>query len=338
MDLNTIWFLLIGILLTGYALLDGFDFGVGAFHLFARKEDERRILLNSIGPVWDGNEVWLVVGGGALFAAFPHVYATVFSGFYLAFILLLFALIFRAASIEFRGKLSSPAWQGLWDTVFSFSSILAPILIGVAFGNVVWGVPIDPEKEFAGTFLSLLHPYSLLMGVTVLALFMMHGALYLWMKTEGDLEEKVRKWAGGAFVFFSVCFGLVTAATFRFVPRMITAFGKEPLFCLVPLLAIFILLSIPWHIKEGRKGAAFISSSAVIIFLMMLFGIGMYPDLIASNPNPERSLTIYNAASSEKTLSIMLTIALIGMPLVLTYVTVIYRVFRGKVKLDSSSY
>src|SRR5208282_5371379 len=196
-DLNTIWFILVGVLFTGYAMLDGFDLGIGALHLFTKDDNERRILLNSIGPVWDGNEVWLVTGGGALFAAFPNVYATVFSGFYLAFILLLFALIFRAVAIEFRSKQPMHWWRQMWDIGFSAGSILSALLIGVAMGNIAWGIPIDANGEFAGT---------------TVALFMMHGAIYGLMKTEGALHDKLRGWAMNSIIFFVVCAAITTMA------------------------------------------------------------------------------------------------------------------------------
>ena len=169
LDLNTVWFMLIGVLFTGYAMLDGFDLGVGALHLFAKKDEERRIMLNAIGPVWDGNEVWLVTGGGALFAAFPNVYATVFSGFYFAFVLLLVALIFRAVAIEFRSKQPMRWWRQMWDVGFSLGSLLSSFLIGVAMGNIAWGVPIDARGEYAGTFWTLMRPYPVLLGVTTVS-------------------------------------------------------------------------------------------------------------------------------------------------------------------------
>jgi cytochrome d ubiquinol oxidase subunit II len=193
-DLNSIWFILIGVLFTGYAILDGFDLGIGALHLFTKNDEERRIMLNSIGPVWDGNEVWLVTGGGALFAAFPNVYATAFSGFYLALMLLLAALIFRAVAIEFRSKRPERWWRQTWDIGFSAGSILSALLIGVALGNIAWGVPIGADGEFAGTFLGLLKPYPILIGVTTVALFMMHGAIYGVMKTE---ENSTTSYAAG---------------------------------------------------------------------------------------------------------------------------------------------
>ena len=208
MDWQTLWFILVGVLLSGYAILDGFDLGVGALHLFVKSDQERRIFLNSIGPIWDGNEVWLVTGGGALFAAFPEVYATVFSGFYLAFMLLLVALIFRGVAIEFRSKQPMAWWRNLWDISFSVSSILSSFLIGVALGNIAWGIPIGQDHEFAGTFLSLLKPYPILLGITTVALFMMHGSIYIVLKTEGPLQEKLKGWVHNTMIFFILCYGL----------------------------------------------------------------------------------------------------------------------------------
>ncbi len=213
LDLNTVWFLLIGVLFTGYAMLDGFDLGVGALHLFTKKDEERRIMLNAIGPVWDGNEVWLVTGGGALFAAFPNVYATVFSGFYFAFVLLLVALIFRAVAIEFRSKQPMRWWRQMWDVGFAAGSILSSFLIGVAMGNIAWGVPIDARGEYAGTFWTLLRPYPILLGVTTVSLFMMHGSIYAVMKTEGELHRKLRGWINNTIILFIICYATMTMAT-----------------------------------------------------------------------------------------------------------------------------
>jgi len=194
MILSILWYGLVGGLFIGYAILDGFDLGVGAWHLFVKKDEERRLLLNSIGPVWDGNEVWLVTAGGALFAAFPEAYATVFSGFYIPFMLLLACLIFRAVAIEFRSKQPMAWWRRMWDVSFSASSILSALLIGVALGNLIYGVPLTADHEFAGTFFGMLHPYALLVGVTTVALFMMHGAIYVVLKTEGEVQAKFRRW------------------------------------------------------------------------------------------------------------------------------------------------
>jgi cytochrome d ubiquinol oxidase subunit II len=338
LDLNTTWFILIGVLFTGYAILDGFDLGVGALHLFTKKDEDRRILLNAIGPVWDGNEVWLVTGGGALFAAFPDVYATVFSGFYLAFILLLVALIFRAVAIEFRSKQPMRWWRQMWDVGFAFGSVLSGLLIGVAMGNIGWGVPIDERGEFAGTFLGLLGPYPLLLGVTTVALFAMHGAIYATMKTEGELHERLRGWINNTIIFFIICYAVTTMATLLYVPHMAARVRANPWLFSIALLNMLAIANIPREVTRRRHGRAFLSSCVAMISLMALFGLEMYPNLVLSNPNPANSLTIHNAASSQKTLGIMLTIALIGVPVVLAYTGSIYWIFRGKVKLDRMSY
>jgi len=338
LDLNTIWFALVGILLTGYAILDGFDLGVGALHLLTRGDAERRTLLNAIGPVWDGNEVWLVTGGGALFAAFPHVYATVFSGFYLALMLLLVMLIFRAVAIEFRSKQPMAWWRGTWDVSFSIASLASSLLLGVALGNIARGVPLRPDHEFAGTFLGLLNPYALLVGITTVALFMMHGAIYLVLKTEGPLHDKIRGWVNNTITFFIICYAFTTLATLLFIPHMTVMLKAYPVLSVVALLNMLAIANIPREIHHGRDFLAFLSSCASMVALMTLFGIGMYPDLVAASNDPAYSLTLYNAASSQKTLGIMLLFAIVGVPLVLAYTSSIYWVFRGKVKLDRFSY
>jgi cytochrome d ubiquinol oxidase subunit II len=338
LDLNTIWFVLVGGLLTGYAILDGFDLGVGALHLLADQDRDRRIMLNSIGPVWDGNEVWLVTGGGALFAAFPHVYATIFSGFYLAFMLLLVMLIFRAVAIEFRSKQAHAWWRKTWDVSFSVTSVASSLLLGVALGNIAWGVPLQPDHEFAGTFLGLLNPYALLVGVTTVALFIMHGAIYLVLKTEGPLHERVRGWVNNAIIFFVLCYITTTMATLLYVPHMTVTIKAHPAWFAIPLLNMLAIANIPREIHHGRDFRAFLSSGAAMAALMALFAIGMFPNLVTAANDPALSLTIYNAASSPKTLGIMLVIAAIGVPLVLAYTASIYWVFRGKVKLDRFSY
>jgi len=337
-DLNTVWFILVGVLFTGYAILDGFDLGVGALHLIARTDQDRRIFLNAIGPVWDGNEVWLVTGGGALFAAFPMVYATVFSGFYLAFMLLLVALIFRAVAIECRSKQPMRWWRTMWDYCFAGGSIASSFLIGVAMGNIAWGVPLDAEHEFAGTFLGLLHPYALMMGVTTTALFAMHGAIYLLMKTEGELHDRLRKWVNPAIIIFIVSYVVFTLATLLYVPHITEAIKREPWFFGVAIAAVLAIANIPRCVTKGLDFQAFLSSCGAMVCLMALFGVGMFPNLVFSQPNPENSLNIINGASSQKTLRIMLTIAGIGLPIVLAYSVSIYWIFRGKVKLGKMSY
>jgi cytochrome d ubiquinol oxidase subunit II len=338
MDLNVTWFILVGVLLTGYAILDGFDLGVGALHLFVKGDMNRRIMINSIGPVWDGNEVWLVTGGGALFAAFPHVYATVFSGFYTAFMLLLFMIIFRAVAIEFRSKRESQKWRSAWDIAFSVSSFLIALLMGVALGNIILGIPIRPDMETTVGLLDLLNPYSIMVGLTTVAMFMMHGSIYVVMKTEGDLQDTIKSWINRTIIAFVICYAITTMATVIFVPGMIDHLKDFPLLFVVALLNMLAIANIPREIHHKRYARAFFSSCANIAALMGLFAIGIFPNLVLSNPDPANSLNIYNAASSQKTLEIMLTIALIGMPFVIAYTVSIYWIFRGKVKIDSMSY
>ena len=337
-DLNTIWFILVGALFSGYAVLDGFDLGVGALHLFSKTDLERRTLINAIGPVWDGNEVWLVTGGGALFAAFPEVYASSFSGFYLAMVLLLVGLIFRAVAIEFRSKRPGVLWRRVWDVSFSVSSILSALLIGVALGNIAWGVPLDANHEYAGTFLGLLNPYSILVGVTTVALFMMHGAIYVVMKTEGELHDKVRGWIQNTMIFFIICYVTTTMATLIYVPHMAHSIRENPWLFLLPLINMLAVANIPREIHLNRYFMAFLSSCAAVAALLATFGLEMYPNLILSNPEVANSLTVYNAASSDKTLGIMLVIAALGMPLVIAYTVSIYWIFRGKVVINEHSY
>lgn len=337
-DLNIVWFVLVAVLLTGYAILDGFDLGVGALHLFVKDDMDRRIMINSIGPVWDGNEVWLVTGGGALFAAFPNAYASVFSGFYIAMMLLLFVIIFRAVAIEFRSKRESKTWRNSWDIAFSVSSILIALVMGVALGNVIIGVPFDAQMEIHIGFFQLFTPYTLLVGITTVALFMMHGSIYATMKTEGALHEKVRGWVNNAIIFFVISYVATTMATLIFVPNMINHFKEYPVLFGVALLNMLAIANIPREIHKGRDFRAFLSSCASIAALLALFAIGIFPNIVPSNPNPELSLTIYNAASSQQTLGIMFIIALIGMPFVLSYTIAIYWIFRGKVKITKMSY
>ncbi len=337
-DLNFVWFILLGILLIGYAILDGFDLGVGILHLLTKTDKDRRIMLNSIGPVWDGNEVWLVTAGGALFAAFPDVYATLASGFYLAVFLLLFSLIFRAIAIEFRSKESMLWWRQMWDVSFSVSSFFTSFVFGVVIGNLVWGIPLDAHGEYAGTFLRLFHPYSLLVGMTTVALFMMHGAIYVVMKTEGDLHERIRGWVNNCIIFFVMCYITTTMVTLVYIPGMAERMRDHPAFFIIPFLNMLAIANIPRCIHRGKEFEAFLSSCASVAALIFLFGLGVFPNLVASNPSPEFSLNIYNAASSQKTLGIMLIIAMIGIPFVLAYTVSIYWIFRGKVKLTESSY
>ena len=334
-----IWFVLLAVLLTGYAILDGFDLGVGILHPFVAKNDEeRRIVMNSIGPLWDGNEVWLVTFGGALFAAFPEAYATVFSGFYLPLMLLLCALILRAVSLEFRSKVHSPGWRTVWDILFFVGSSLATLLFGIAVGNMMLGVPLDEHHEYIGGFFNLLNPYSIATGLMAVSAFAMHGSIYLYLKTEGDFQRRLKTVMWRTYAVFAVFYLVMTTWTAIAVPRALATLNDMPILWIVPVLNFLAALNIPRAIYKGIEGHAFLSSSCMIAAFVFLYITALFPFLVPANNIPSNSLTIVNAASSELTLRIMLYIALLGMPCVLAYSGVIYWTFRGKVKLDETSY
>lgn len=338
-ELEFIWFSIFVILLTGYAILDGFDLGVGMLHLFGGNDKERRIILNSIGPVWDGNGVWLVTAGGALFAGFPIVYATFCSAFYIPIMILLSGLIFRAVAIEFRSKQPMAWWRWSWDIMFTLASLIISLTLGIALGNLIVGIPLDNQGEFIGTFKSLLNPYAIMVGVLTTALFLMHGSIYLVMKTEGELHDKLRERVNPSIIFFIMCYAIATVATLIYFPYMAEIVRNRTELFIIALINMLLIANIPRAISQGRDGWAFISSCGNIVCLMALYGIGTYPNVIrASNAPDTLSLTIYNSASSQKTLEILLLIALIGVPLVIAYTFIIYRVFYGKVRIDPTSY
>lgn len=339
MDLNTIWFFLVGIMFLGYAVLDGFDLGVGTLHLFTRTDAERRLMLNSIGPVWDGNEVWLVCGVGALFGAFPHVYATALSGFYMVCILLLVALIFRAVAIEFRSKEQWGWWRQLWDVTFAAGSIMPPVLFGIVIGNLIIGVPIGPDGELRYTSLfDLLTPYPLLVGAFILSLFTLHGAVYLNLKTAGELQQRVKSWARRCFSIFLVLYVVTTAVTLTQHAHMISGFKEHWWAWILVALTVLAVANVPRTLHKGYEYRALATSACVISGTVALFGIGLFPVLMRSSLDPSWSLNIYNSASSPQTLKIMLIMAAVGIPFVLAYTLGIYWVFRGKVKMDKDSY
>jgi cytochrome d ubiquinol oxidase subunit II len=358
MDFNVVWYILVGVLLIGYAILDGFDLGVGILHLRSKGDHDRRILMNAIGPVWDGNEVWLITAGGALFAAFPNVYATAFSGFYLPFMVLLIALIFRAVSIEFRSKEANPRWRSFWDGGFSIGSIVAAFLFGVAIGNIVMGFPIGSDMEYQGTVFDLLNPYSIASGFFALSMFALHGGIYLNMKTEGDLQKQIQGWIKMNYWIFVIFFVVFSGLTLYLKPEMIAnfSFGKIDLpgnkhelvenhetmisvfAWIIVALNILAIANIPRMLSKGREGWAFISSASMIGAVVMLFALGIFPNLMVSNLDPKFNLDIYNGASSDYTLKTMAILASFGLPFVVSYTTIIYWTYRGKVKLDDSSY
>ncbi len=337
-DYPTLWFLLVGAVFSGYAILDGFDLGAGSLHLFFNKEKSRRIALNAIGPVWDGNEVWLVIGGGALFAGFPIVYATLFSAMYIPFMLFLLFIIFRAISIEFRSKEPMKWWRRMWDISYSVSSIMLAVLLGVVLGNVLQGIAIGPNYTFEGSWLQFLNPYAVLVGVTTLALFMMHGGIYLSMKTEGRLYAKLTRLIKNSTIFFVVSFSLMSLYTLIFIPHLSDRFKEMPVLFGLPLLAFLSIANITRLNAKRKYGWAFLFSSLTVSFLLLIVAVELYPNIILSTVDPEYHITVYNSASSEKSLGIMLLIAAIGAPLAVGYSAFVFWTFRGKVKLDETSY
>ena len=334
-----VWFVSLGVLLCGYTILDGFDLGVGILHPFiAKTDEERRLVMNSIGPLWDGNEVWLVTFGGALFAAFPVAYATVFSSFYLAFYLLLTCLIGRAVSLEFRSKVHSPTWRRLWDLGFFLSSTCAALLLGIAGGNVMQGMELGPMYHYEGSLLSQLTWYPLLVGTLTVSLFALHGAIFLYLKTEHELQQRVRAAITPLFYVFAGMYSLVTFAAWWHVPHATENIANYPILWVVPILNALAVLNIPRAMHLGKPAYAFFSSAMVILALASLFSVAIFPNFVLSTIDPSYSITLDNARSSESTLNIMLIIAGIGMPCVISYTVIIYWIFHGKVRLDTNSY
>jgi cytochrome d ubiquinol oxidase subunit II len=336
--LQITWFVLFGVLIGGYAVLDGFDLGVGIISLFVKKDGDRRLMVNAIGPVWDGNEVWLLTGGGALFAAFPAVYATVFSGFYLAIMLLLLAMIARAVSMEFRGKVASAAWRRIWDLSLGVGSLVITVLFGVALGNIMGGIPLNEARWFTGTFLGLLNPYAIAVGLLAVAMFTTHGALYMVMKCDGELRAFMRRVSHMGWVAWVVLYLVVTVASFFAAPHLFENALRNPLAYLALIAMMAGLVMVPVFSGAGKPFRAFLASGTAVFASVALVGVGLFPRFVPASTNMDFSLTISNAASSEGTLLTMLIIALLGMPLVLGYTVFIYKVFKGKVTLDEHSY
>ena len=329
MDLNTIWFILIAVLFAGYFFLEGFDYGVGILLPFLGRDDnERRVIVNTIGPHWDGNEVWLLTAGGAIFAAFPNWYATMFSGFYLALFLMLLALIMRGVAFEFRSKDDNPTWRAFWDWALFGGSLLPAVLWGVAIANLVRGTPIDADMNFVGGFFDLLSPYTLLGGVAFLGLFTLHGALYLSLKADPVIADRARDVARkialptlavvGAEVIFSY-----------FQTDIFSRLGINPGFSAVG--AGIALLAVWFLVRAKYDGWAFAAMGLAIVLIVITIFRGLYPRVMVSSLNPDWSLTIYNASSSPYTLRTMTIIALIFVPIVLAYQGWTYWVLRGRV-------
>jgi cytochrome d ubiquinol oxidase, subunit II len=334
-DLNTIWFILITILFTGFFFLEGFDYGVGILvPVIGKTDDEKRVILNTIGPHWDGNEVWMITAGGALFAAFPHVYATMFSGFYLALFCILVALIVRAVGIDYRSKRASATWRKTWDIAIAIVSILAAVLWGVAVGNLVTGVPIDENMQYAGSFFTLLTPFTLLTGVMFGLLFLYHGAVFLQLKVgEENLLDKINRLAPKLGVSMIV----VTVIWVIFAFLTTGLFDKSINFFLCGLTAVTMILSVFLGIKK-KFGWSFLMIGLAIAFATFAVFISLFPNIMISTLDPSYSLTIYNASSSAYTLRLMTIIAFTLVPVVLAYQAWSFYIYRKRVTKETIHY
>jgi cytochrome bd ubiquinol oxidase subunit II len=332
--INTLWFLVLAAMLIGYAVLDGFDLGVGILHLgVARREEERETAINAIGPVWNGNEVWLVAAGGAMVAAFPHLYATAFSGFYLALMIVLWLLILRGVSIELRHQVDNPLWRDAWDVTFSLSSALLAALFGVAVGNVLRGVPLDAGGSFRGSFALLLNPFSLLCGALSVAALALHGASYLAMKTEGDLQRRARRAVRPLWVAATGLLAAVVAASFVVRPDFTVNFARWPALGVLPACAVCSTALVAWFRRQERDTASFLASGTLIATVLASAAAGLYPRLLPGLPgSPAPAIDIYSAASSPRSMTVALAVYLAGMAIVAVYSIGVYRVWRGKVR------
>ncbi len=326
--LQNTWYILVGVLLLGYAILDGFDLGIGSLLPFLGKnEKEKRALLNTVGPFWDGNEVWLLTGGGALFASFPHAYATVFSGFYLALMLVLFALIFRAVSMEFY--VHDDERRKVWEWAFVLGSFLPSLLYGVALGNVIVGVPLDANMEFTGNFFTLLRPFPLAIGLLGLNAILLQGSTYAALKTSSDIQNRSKDLTKRLWVSFIVLFALSSVMAFVYVPGSATSI----LAWLATAVVIASWVMIKQALSKGKDALTFYMSSLSFVGLWGIVGAIHFPNLVKASNDPAFSLTIYNASSTQLTLTVMLIIAALGMPLVFLYTYYIFKIFKGKVEV-----
>jgi len=329
MNLNILWFILIGVLYIAYFVSEGFDMGVGILMPFLGKTDtERRVLINTIGPHWDGNEVWLLTAGGATFAAFPQWYATLFSGFYLPLFLILVALIFRGVAFEFRSRDDNKVWRAFWDWAIFGGSVIPALLWGVAFANIVEGVPIDAAMQYTGGFWNLLNPFALIAGLVSLLGFTLHGALFLSLRTTGAIQEKVEKTSKGLWLAEFIVFALFVVASYKLVP-LFNGFGFNAGLAL--LVALILLTAVRFLIAKKQSGWAFVLSAAAILVTTAAIFWQLFPNVMISSTDPAFNLTIYNAASSTYTLTVMAKVALVMVPIVLAYTIWTYWVFRKRV-------
>lgn len=338
-DYPTLWYLVVGLLFSGYAVLEGFDYGAGAWHLFFKKDLSRRIAINAIGPLWDANQVWLIIGGGALFAGFPVMYATMLSAMYIPFMLFLLLLVLRSTAIKFRSSEEMLWWRKTWDIIYFMSNALIAFLLGVVLGNILVGFELGENYSYkGGIFLSFLSPYAIMMGFTTLSIFMTQGAIFLLLKTEGRLHARLTFLLKKGMIFFIISFAITSLYTFLYLPGVIDNFKEQPIFFIIPVLAFLAVANVPRLVSKKRYFTALIFSSLTMAFLLMLVAFQLYPVLLPSTIDPSYSVTIYNASSSQKSLGIMLTMVVVGAPLLMGYLAFLYKTFNGKVKLDDTSY
>ena len=330
--LQTIWFLLWGVLWAVYFMLDGFDLGLGTLMPFLAKNDtDRRLIYRAMGPFWDGNEVWLITAGGVTFAAFPTAYAVMFSGLYSALMLILFALILRGVSFAFRDAVDNPRWKAVWDGCLILGSFLPALLFGVAFANLFQGIPIGEGGLYQGGLLTLINPYGLAGGLLFLLLFTVHGSLWLAVKSEGDLHDRAAAMARRLWPWLLVMAVLFLLSTRRFT-FLYDNYLAHPVLFLIPAVAVVALLLIRFFMRKARWWQAWFASSATIAAATLFGVVGLYPDLLKSSIDPAYSLNVYNASSSPLTLKIMLGVALTFVPLVIAYQVWVHFLFKDKVR------
>jgi len=347
--METLWFYLVAVMIVVYVVLDGFDLGAGVLHLLvARNDRERRTVLQSIGPVWDGNEVWLLAGGGALFLAFPKLYASAFSGFYLPLMMVLWFLILRAISIEFRSHVDSPVWRPLWDVIFSLSSLLLAVFLGAALGNVVRGVPMGEDGYFflplwtsfhvTGEELGILDWYTVSVGVTSLLALTYHGAMWVILKTEGEIRDRAKRAAALTWPLLLLLVVLVTVLTFNIQPQVPRQMNAHPFSYVFPLAALAGIFASRGFTAKGRELPAFLGSAVFLAFMLVSVVFGLYPMVLPAAGEVGASLTIHNASAPHYSLWVALLWWVPGMVLVTAYTTYMYRQAGGKVELDEEGY
>ncbi len=329
--LKTLWFLIWGLLWAIYFILDGFDLGMGTLLPFiAKTDDERRVIYNAAAPFWDGNEVWLITAGGVTFAAFPLAYAVMFSALYAPLLILLFALIFRAVSFEFRSKIDNPQWRCVWDCFQFLGNVVPALLLGVAFANLFQGIPINERGVYMGNLFSLLNIYGLLGGVLFVVMFALHGAIWIGIRSEGSMHAKGLATAKGLWPVLTALAVVFLMASARYTP-LYANYSHTPVLWIIPILAVVMLFLVRFMLASEMLKAAFFCSAGFILFVTFFGVIGMYPAIIPSNLSPEASITVAKAASSQLTLTIMLIVSVICVPVVIAYQAWVYSIFSHKI-------